>query len=80
MDENSERTKRKECRITPTIMLYKKLKVIQHNVLAWTYRHQIELCNYYQLIDPDVILINATGRNDQQRIKIFNYNVYQKKM
>ena len=29
-------------------------------------------------MDPDIILLNATGLRDSERIKIFNYNVYQR--
>ena len=59
-------------------MLIKSLKILQHNVLAWNFRRRIELCNYYMTEDPDIILLNATGRRDADRIKIFNYNVHQK--
>lgn len=53
------------------------LKILQHNVQAWTFNRKNELCNLYREIDPEVILINSHGRTDFQRIKIFGYNVVQ---
>lgn len=53
------------------------LSVLQHNVLSWTFSRRYELYNTYREIDPDVILINAHSLKDGQRIKIFNYDVYQ---
>lgn len=52
--------------------------IIQHNVLAWTYNRRYELYNTYRDFDPDIILINAHGMKDDQRIKLFNYSIYQK--
>lgn len=46
--------------------------------MAWTFARRNELCNYYSTEDPDIILINSHGRKDDEPIKIFNYNVYQK--
>lgn len=54
------------------------ITILQHNVLAWTYARRNELHNIYQSIDPDVILINAHGMKEDQRIKLFQYIVYQK--
>lgn len=54
------------------------IKIIQHNVLAWTAPRKFELYNVYRNINPDVILINAHGVKDEQRIKLFDYNVYQR--
>ena len=54
------------------------IKIIQQNVLKWTFNRRNELTNYYMKMDPDVILLNATGLRDSERIKIFNYNVYQR--
>lgn len=54
------------------------LKVLQHNVLAWTFQKRNEFCNLYRLEDPDVILLNEHGRKEDERIKIFNYEVYQR--
>lgn len=53
------------------------LKIIQHNVLSWTFLRRNELSNIYKMEDPDVILVNAHGRKDTERIKIYGYNVYQ---
>ena len=54
------------------------IKIIQHNVLKWTFQRRNELCNLYFAYDPDIILLNATGIKDEVPIKIFNYNVHQK--
>ena len=55
-----------------------KIKVIQHNVLKWTYVRGNELSNYFQKENADVILMNSTGIPDQTRIKFLNYNIYQR--
>lgn len=54
------------------------IKIIQHNVLKWTYSRANELSNYYASISPDVILINATGVRDDTNMKIYTYKVYQR--
>ena len=54
------------------------IKIIQHNVLKWTFARRNELTNLYLKTDPEIILLNATGIRDNDRIKIFNYNVYQR--
>ena len=54
------------------------IKIIQHNVLKWTFARRNELSNLYMTTDPDIILLNSTGQRDDNRIKIFNYNVYQR--
>lgn len=56
-------------------MAVKNVKILQHNVLHWATRKD-ELYNTYQLIDPDIILINSHGHKDTSPIKIFNYKVY----
>ena len=48
-----------------------KIKVIQHNVLKWTYVRGNKLSNYFQKENADVILMNSTGIPDQTRIKKF---------
>ena len=60
-------------------MALNNIKIIQHNVLKWTHSRKIELGNYYQKEFPDVLLLNSTGVSDAERIKIFQYNVHQKK-
>ena len=55
-----------------------KLKVLQHNVLAWTHVRKNELCNMYRTENPDIILLNSTGQKDHQKIKMYQYNVYQR--
>ena len=54
------------------------LKVTQQNILKWTFQRRNELTNLYMQTNPDVILLNSTGIKENERIKIFNYNVYQK--
>ena len=54
------------------------IRILQHNVLKWTYTRKNELSNLYLRIDPEVILLNATGMKEKDRIKLFNYNVYQR--
>ena len=55
----------------------KQLKIIQHNVLTWTVKRHKELGNYFNRENPDIILLNETAVRDQNRIKIFNYNIHQ---
>ena len=52
------------------------IKIIQHNVQAWTTSRKNELCNYYNTEDADILLINSTNILEPNSIKIFNYNVY----
>ena len=40
-----------------------RLRVIQHNVLAWNGR-KYDLCNSYRHLDPDIILLNSHGLTD----------------
>ena len=61
-----------ECRTLSTT------KIVQHNVLKWTYNRRNELSNIYRQIDPDIILLNSTGINGNDRIKLYPYNVYQR--
>ena len=53
-----------------------KLSIIQHNVLSW-HKHKTNLTNIYNEIDPDLLLINSYGVKNDEKIKIFNYTVYQ---
>lgn len=55
-----------------------KVTIVQHNVLAWTATRSNELHNTYQTIDPDIILINAHGLKEEERMKLFQYNIYQR--
>ena len=57
--------------------LYNNISIIQHNVHTWTDERAIELSNYYNLHNPDVILLNSTSRPNKT-VKIFNYNVYER--
>ena len=54
------------------------IKVIQHNVLKWTFARRNELSNIYMGHNPEVILLNSTGVKQDKIIKIFQYNVYQR--
>ena len=53
-------------------------KILQHNVHTLTFRRKNELYNTYAEINPDIILLNSTGTSDNNRIKFYTYNVYQK--
>lgn len=59
-------------------MALNNLKIIQHNVQAWTFQRRNELYNTYMQEDPDIILLNAHGRKEGENIKMYNYTVYQK--
>ena len=58
--------------------LIEEIKVIQHNVLKWTPARATELGNTYAAHNPDVVLLNATGMKNTERIKLFPYTVYQR--
>ena len=55
--------------------LLQEIKIVQHNVQHWSRPRSIELGNYYRKENPDVILLNSTGMTDNDRIRIYNYNV-----
>ena len=55
-----------------------RIKIVQQNVLRWTFHRRNELSNLYLKMDPDLILLNETGMTDRETIKIFNYNIQQK--
>ena len=50
------------------------LTIIQHNVNTWTNK-RLELSNAYRRLDPDIILINHTGKADPP-IHMRDYAVY----
>ena len=54
------------------------LRIIQHNVLTWTKIRGNELYNIYKDYDPDIILLNSTGKSQSEPVKIYQYNTYQK--
>ena len=57
-------------------MVPSRITIVQHNVLCWnTNKHNIT--NTYYQINPDIILINAHGLTNNNRIHLHNYNVYQ---
>lgn len=55
-----------------------QLKIIQHNVLKWSWGRRSELSNCYSREDPDIILLNATGILDTDQMKIYKYKVIQR--
>ena len=58
--------------------LVQDIKIIQHNVLHWTKERSVELSNYYRSENPHIILINSTSVINEDKIKIYNYNIIQK--
>ena len=54
------------------------IKIIQRNVLKWTFNRRNELSNMYIKEDPKVLLLSSTGMKGDQVMKIFNYNIYQR--
>ena len=61
-------------------MQVQRLKIIEHNVIKWTFSRRNELYNYYKTEDPDVVLLNSTGILDTEKIKIYQYNVHQRNL
>ena len=55
--------------------LLREVKILQHNVQHWSKERSIKLGNYYRKENPEIILLNSTGVNDRNTIKIFDYNV-----
>ena len=58
-------------------MIPKTLKILHHNVLAWTFNRRNELCNIYREINPDILLLSSHGQKNNNNIKIFGYNTHQ---
>lgn len=54
------------------------VKIIQQNVIKWTKERATELSNYFTRENADIVMINATGVPETERIRIYNYNVIQK--
>ena len=55
-----------------------RITIVQHNVLKWTKNRSSQLCNAYQQINPDVILINSHCLKSDESLKIFPYTVYKR--
>ena len=55
-----------------------EITVLQHNVQAWTPQKKNLLSNIYLRIKPDVILLNSTSILDNEKLNIYNYNIYKK--
>ena len=53
-----------------------RLRVVQHNVLAWN-RRKHDLSNTYRQLDADIILLNSHGLTNDHRLKIPGYKVFQ---
>lgn len=51
------------------------IKILQHNVLHWSTR-KFNLTNTYADINPDIILINSHGVNENDNIKMQGYHCY----
>lgn len=58
-------------------MALRNIKIIQHNVLHWNNR-RISLSNTYRIIDPEIILINSHGIQENTPMKIPGYRVHTK--
>ena len=58
--------------------LIQDIKIIQHNVMHWTKERSIELSNYYRPKNLDIILMNSTSVINENKIKIYSYNIIQK--
>ena len=56
-------------------MAINALKIVQYNILHWRTNY-LSIVNTFRTIDPDIILINSQGNNNN-KIKIFNYNIIQ---
>ena len=57
-------------------MAVSSLVIVHHNTLHWRTNY-LSLANTYRKIDPDVILINSHGNQNDNKIRIFNYNIIQ---
>lgn len=55
----------------------KRIKIIQHNVRHWS-TNKYSYYNSYREIDPDIILLNEHGMKNDEKIKIYGYEVHQK--
>ena len=58
--------------------LIQDVRIIQHNVMHWTKERPVELSNYYRSENPDIILMNSTSVINEDKIKIYKYNIIQK--
>ena len=53
-----------------------RLRIVQHNVLAWNGRKH-DLSNTYRQLDADIILLNSHGLTNDHKLKISGYKVFQ---
>ena len=56
------------------------LNIIQHNVIKWTKKRSNELWNIYNTLSPDIILLNATGIKNEEKIKFFGFNTHHRNL
>ena len=64
---------------TTTTTTTTTIKILQHNVSAWTKTRRLELREYYVNENPEIILLNSTGKNrHSDQVKIPNYKTYEK--
>ena len=55
------------------------IKILQHNVSSWTKKRRLELREYYVEENPEIILLNSTGKNrHSDQVRIPNYKTYHK--
>ena len=64
--------------MTNIIQINYSLKTVQHNALAWIDVRSKELSKFYNISNPNIILLNSASVRDNKSIRIFNYNVYSK--
>lgn len=55
---------------------HRKLVILQHNVRHWA-TNKFSYYNIYKEVDPDLIMINEHGMKNEEKIKLFGYDVYQ---
>ena len=51
------------------------LTILQHNVNTWANKRH-ELYNTYRVLNPDIILLNHTAIQNGEKLKIYQYTVY----
>ena len=56
------------------VNILRPIKVVQHNVQTWKKDRKNELTLYNR--NADVILLNSLSLVNDEKIKIYNFNVY----
>ena len=54
------------------------IKILQHNVLTWMHPRRRELRKYYTDENPDIILLNSTGKRQSDQVRIPGYRTFEK--